>query len=692
MRAWPNPLQALAEARGMLFPWVPVCMALGIGLWFGLRDEPGLGVYAAALAVFLAMVALRLQGAEGWHPLAIALACVAFGVLAAGMRGHLQAAPVLGFRYYGPVEGRIIEVDRSSSDHIRITLDRVVLERLPPDRTPATVRLSLHGPPEFVPVPGPTVILTGHLAPPQPPPEPGGLDFQRIAYFERLGAVGYTRTPVLLLEPPEPGQQAINRLRAHLSAAITARIGGQAGAFAAGAVTGDRSGITEATVADLRDSNLAHLLAISGMNLAFLTGFVFAALRYGVALVPAVALRVNAKKLAALVALAVAGFYLLLSGGNLATERAFLMAAVMLGAVLVDRRALSLRTVALSACVLLIWQPESLLHAGFQMSFAATVVLIAGFGALEGQVLRERLPRWTMPLFTLVLSSVLAGAATAPFAAAHFNRFTDYGLLANLLTVPAMGLCVMPGAVVATLLAPLGLAAPGLWLMELGSRWVLLVAAWVAGWEGAVTGIATPGPWVLPLMTLGVLWAVIWRGRLRLPGLAPVAVALLLWSQTERAPVLISADGAQVGLIGPEGRALSSPRGAGFSAQSWLENDGDLAQPATAAARPGFSGPQGARSFHIGGVEAVHLKGKSAPQALAGACATAGLVILAAKADVVPDGCRVIDQTLLTTTGGMALWPGKDGTLRLEPARQGQRLWSRHPKRDAPQQQVARAE
>ncbi len=115
------------------------------------------------------------------------------------------------------------------------------------------------------------------------------------------------------------------------------------------------------------------------------------------------------------------------------------MVAIMLGAILADRRALSLRAVAIAAVVLLAARPESLLGPGFQMSFAATTVLIAGFGALDRAVLRERLPRWSLPVFTLVLSSVLAGLATAPLAAAHFNRFTDYGLLANLLTVPAMG-------------------------------------------------------------------------------------------------------------------------------------------------------------------------------------------------------------------------------------------------------------
>ena len=59
MRVFGNPLRALAEVRGILFPWVPVFMAIGIGLWFGLDSEPGFGFYAGVLAVLLATAADR---------------------------------------------------------------------------------------------------------------------------------------------------------------------------------------------------------------------------------------------------------------------------------------------------------------------------------------------------------------------------------------------------------------------------------------------------------------------------------------------------------------------------------------------------------------------------------------------------------------------------------------------------------
>lgn len=670
------PLVALQSARGTLFPWIAILVGCGIGGWFSVLTEPGAGSYALAAIGVVAGSAFAWRGPDLGRPLALALAALAAGWLAAGIRAHAVNAPMLGFRYYGPVEGRIVNIDRSQSDALRLTLDRVVLREVAPDRTPERVRVSLQDDQRWLdPVPGQVVILTASLAAPDGPVEPGGFDFRRMAYFDQLGAVGYTRKPVLLLEEPAGGALPIDRLRSYLTKGMLAHMEGQAGAFAAGAMTGDRSAITEDTVAALRDSSLAHLLAISGMNMAFLTGFVFALFRYGLALIPYVALRVNTKKVAAVVSLAVALFYLLLSGANVATERAFIMIAVFLGAVLLDRRALTLRSVAVAAVILLLAKPESLLNPGFQMSFAATIALIVGFAALEGSIYRQRVPRWLMPVFTLVLSSVIGGLSTAPYAAAHFNRFTDYGLLANLLTVPVMGAVIMPAGAVAALLAPLGLAWLPLWVMEQGARWILFVAHWIAGLEGSVTAIPAPGAWVLPLFTLGALWLILWRGRVQWAGVVPVLAALMLWLGAERPLLLISGDGKLLGLDGPEGRALSAARGGGFAAENWLQNDGDLIEQKAAAERPGFTGPKGERWFDLAGVRAVALSRKGAAAKLTEACAAADLVILAEEVETRPEGCGLIDARMLLATGPLAIRLQGDG-LRIERTKQAARLWS----------------
>ena len=88
-------------------------------------------------------------------------------------------------------------------------------------------------------------------------------------------------------------------------------------------------------------------------------------------------LRIVGKKWAAGVGILTGFIYFFLAGGSVATERAFIMVAVALIAVMADRPAISLRNMALAALIILLWKPESLIEAGFQMSFAAVVALTA---------------------------------------------------------------------------------------------------------------------------------------------------------------------------------------------------------------------------------------------------------------------------------------------------------------------------
>ena len=93
-------------------------------------------------------------------------------------------------------------MDRSASDAVRLTLDNVTLDKVRLNRTPKQVRISLHRDAalDVKPQPGMKVMTTGHLSPPSGPVEPGGFNFQRHAWFGQLGAVEYTRTPVMGLE------------------------------------------------------------------------------------------------------------------------------------------------------------------------------------------------------------------------------------------------------------------------------------------------------------------------------------------------------------------------------------------------------------------------------------------------------------------------------------------------------------
>ncbi len=94
---------ALLTQRGHLFPWVPVCFAMGIGCYFLLKQEPVLACYAWILLLVLPGLWLARRSGGGWGPVVWAVLLFAIGFSVAGLRAHSMAAPVLGWRYYGPV-------------------------------------------------------------------------------------------------------------------------------------------------------------------------------------------------------------------------------------------------------------------------------------------------------------------------------------------------------------------------------------------------------------------------------------------------------------------------------------------------------------------------------------------------------------------------------------------------------------
>jgi competence protein ComEC len=347
------------------------------------------------------------------------------------------------------------------------------------------------------------------------------------------------------------------------------------------------------------------------------------------------------------------------------------MVATALGAIMVNRRAISLRAVAIAATIVLILRPETLLGPGFQMSFAATTALVAVFGFMRD----ERIilgPKWMQPVVGVLLASGISGLATAPISAAHFNAISHYGLLANLLSVPVMGVLVVPAAVLALCLAPLGLDWIALWAMGVGLRWILEVGSFVANLDGARSFVHGPSSAVLPLIALGFLWIVLWQGAWRYAGAMPIVLAFALWARTERPAALIAEDGALIGVMTDAGRALSKPKGAGFVAKNWLENDGDPADQEQAAARwdieTGVLLPKGIRLRHLSGKRAV---------ADFGGCAPGEIIVASVSFDPLEPACTFYSPERLRNLGAVAIYVQK-GKLETRSVRDvtGTRLWT----------------
>src|SRR6056300_1863682 len=99
------------------------------------------------------------------------------------------------------------------------------------------------------------------------------------------------------------------------------------------------------------------------------------------------------------------------------------------------------------------------------MSFSATLGLICAFRWIADHT---RMGTSLQFLVSLAVSSFVAGAATAPFPAKHFNTFSTVSFLANVSAVPVMSLIVAPSAVAGVLAAMVGVSDIAFVPMELG--------------------------------------------------------------------------------------------------------------------------------------------------------------------------------------------------------------------------------
>lgn len=686
-----------ASQRSRLVLWVPVLFGIGIALYFAPASEPSVWWSAGFLIPLAGLFLLRTRERLALRGVLIGCTVMSLGLSTALWDGQRRAAPVISHPIGETVEGRVLGISRSASGAPRLLLDRLVIYGMEPDETPARIRLTaLDRVSDEMPPPGTRIRAYATLMPAGLPVEPGAFDFRRRAFFERLGGVGLIRGHIVEVEMgaaaslSDRARLAIAQVRDTTSRGLRSMLPGPEGAFAAALIVGDRADIDEADAEALRASNLAHLLAISGLHMGILTGLVFGVVRLLLATVPWTAFHLSTKKVAAGAALLAGLGYLMLSGATVATQRAFVMVAVALIAVLADRPAITLRALAVAALIILVWRPISVLDVGFQMSFAATIALVAGFEALSRRSSKGPSKRghWAITVVKgvglyvlgLLLSSLLAGLATAPFAAFHFNRTAPYGLLSNLLALPIMGFWIAPTAVLAGILAPLGLAQPVLDLMGFGIARILDIAHFVSGLPGAVRPVGVAQDLVLGLMALGGLWLALWTGRWRLIGCLPVVFGLVVWSLPERRPDVLVSDSARlIGVMGPEGRVLDHPRTQSYAAKTWLRRDGDLATQEEAAARPGFSqaGPFREASLPDDWRLEIHHKTNDAVD-LVQRC-TERTIIIARRGPEIDGPCLYFGEDRLQRSGPVAITIVENGPPRIDMVRHAgpYRLWER---------------
>lgn len=675
LSAWSSFLEKLrtwvrAEAgAGRLLPWVPIAFGTGIAFYFAADHEPVLPVAALAAAGLCAAAFLLRR--QKLFPVLVMIAAVAAGFATATWKTQRIAHGVLARPMYSVSLSGFVE-----ARDIRERTDRFVL-RVAQMESPRSqtklerVRLSVRK--GTAPAVGSFVELKARLQPPLAPLRPGSYDFGRDMFFQGIGASGFVTGAIKTVEAPSSGGLSLRYaafmqgLRDAIDDRIRTTLDGDKRAIATALLTGRRDAITTPVNDAMFISGLGHVLSISGYHMAVVAGVVFFAVRALLALIPPLAAGFPIKKWSAAAALAAAAFYLLLSGAEVATQRSFFMTAVVLIAVMVDRRAVTFRTLAVAAMIVLALAPEALVHPSFQMSFAATLGLVAliqigmpRLFASPDNSATARVALWGgREIITLTLASLVAGLATTPYAAFHFHRVTPYGVLANLAAMPVVSAVVMPAGLLGLAAMPFGFDGVFWRIMGVGIDWMIVVTQWVAALPGAVGRMASFGIGPLIAASAGIILLGLLRTPLRWLG-AAVLLLSVVWAVAVPLPdVLISGDGHNVGVRGKDGR-LHLMRAAKdtFLLKEWLAADADARQPGDASLADGVSCDDAGCVAQMADGAFVTLALK--PDALGDDCERAALVVTARQA---PAACAsgVIDLNRLRRQGAMALSKTRDG-------------------------------
>jgi competence protein ComEC len=250
--------------------------------------------------------------------------------------------------------------------------------------------------------------------------------------------------------------------------------------------------------------------------------------------------------------------YTLLTGMQVPTVRACIAAVLVLGGIALGREAISLRLVAVGALVVLLFRPEAIGGASFQMSFAAvTSIIVLHHWRPVRELLSPReegLPmRAARGFLGLILTGLVVEIALMPFALYHFHKAGLYSVGANLIAIPLTTFIVMPLEAGALILDAAGLGAP-LWAATGWSIDLMLsLAHHVGSAEGAVAMLPTMPRLAFAAMVLGGIWIALWTSRIRWWGVVPFLAGAIGASLAPVPDLLVTGDGQHLALVRDDG-------------------------------------------------------------------------------------------------------------------------------------------
>jgi competence protein ComEC len=517
--------------------WLSAGFILGLAAADGLGGRSWQWALAGALCLAAGLAGRRWLKLSGWQLSWGRICSLPFGVvLAAICAGAVRfqiAKPVLNESYLGwynnreniHVVGVIAEAPFLNARSTTLVMDAEQIFVGDGNFLPVKGRLRVVLPWNPAWQYGDRVELTGDLT------APGKYNPSYQEYLARQGIASQMNYPQVQLMDRGKGDRfltVIYRLRASAVQRVNTLLPQPEAALLSGILLGDDSQLPGNLEDAFQITGTAHIIAISGFNIAVLIGLLLALAR-----------RIFSRRWAALAAIAGISLYTLLVGAQPPVVRAAIMGTVGLLGEQIGRRQMGVNSLAFTAATMCVFNPNLPWDASFQLSFMATLGLVILAGPMQASLtswMTRRLPfgwgqKISAPVGEYLVVTLAAQIATLPILAYHFQRVSLISLIANPLILPPQPLVMIVGglALLASLIwLPIGKALAWLaWpLLAYTTRMVELLGNIPQG--AIATGSVSP--WVVTACYL-ILFAILAGWKL-LPSLrrwaTPVVITLVL--------------------------------------------------------------------------------------------------------------------------------------------------------------------
>lgn len=384
-----------------------------------------------------------------------------------------------------------------------------------------------------VTVPGNKIEFSAKIFPIKTKASPMSFNFRRHAYFQRISAGGVVLDSPELISESDGMAFEFKRIRDSVNTRLFDIFDDDIANVAAALLTGNKSGIDNNLRQSFIRSGTAHLLAISGLHVSLVGGFVFLLVRLLLCFLPFISLRKNPKKIAILFSFLSALLYFCIANGGIPATRAIIMHSIITISVLTNKNAFSMRNLALSGSVILLLSPEVIYSPGFYMSFFAVASLIHFY---------EKKTSTGNYFINIAKSSAIASFAVIPFSLYFFNNVTLNSIPANLIAIPLTGTIIMPSL--------LCFAAHMEWigvpLIKFSISALIKTITFFGSWKYSYILLPTPPDISIQLLSLGLL--LIFFSNLQHAGLSLVISGVILYWVTPLPEVFVNRNATVFGI------------------------------------------------------------------------------------------------------------------------------------------------